>query len=91
MKTPGDRIDTIERDLGTLTIKALSLKLELSKADFKEAEHPRADDGKFGSSGSSPSSGKPQSEKTTFSPVSHTMAKTILSRSDKERSKDIDR
>jgi hypothetical protein len=49
MKTPGDRIDTIEKNLGTLMIKALSLKLELSKADFKEEDHPRADDGKFGS------------------------------------------
>lgn len=49
MKTPGDRIDTIEKDLGTLTIKALSLKLALSKGEFREEDHPRADDGKFGS------------------------------------------
>ena len=48
MKTPSDRITEIERNTNTLTIKALSLKLELSKADFKEEDHPRADDGKFG-------------------------------------------
>lgn len=49
MKTPHDRIDAIERAVNTLTIKALALKLELSKADWKEEDHPRADDGKFGS------------------------------------------
>jgi hypothetical protein len=48
MKTPSDRINTIERDLGTLMIKALSLKLQLSKGEFREEDHPRADDGKFG-------------------------------------------
>jgi hypothetical protein len=64
MKTPGDRIDTIEKNLGTLMIKALSLKLELSKADFKEEDHPRADDGKFGSgSGSHKESEKKEGEK----------------------------
>jgi len=53
MKTPGDRIDTIEKNLGTLMVKALSLKLELSKGEFREEDHPRADDGKFGSGGGS--------------------------------------
>jgi hypothetical protein len=55
MKTPSDRIKAIERNLGTLTIKALSLKLELSKGEFREEDHPRADDGKFGSGSGEPS------------------------------------
>jgi len=59
MKTPGDRIDTIEKNLGTLMIKALSLKLELSKGEFREEDHPRADDGKWGDGGGGSSGGSP--------------------------------
>jgi len=48
MKTPSDRIKAIERNTNALMIKALSLKLELSKGEFREEDHPRADDGRFG-------------------------------------------
>lgn len=48
MKTPSDRIKEIERNTNALMIKALSLKLELSKGEFREEDHPRADDGRFG-------------------------------------------
>ena len=47
MKTPADRITALEQRIDTLAIKALSLQLA-QKSDFKESEHPRADDGKFG-------------------------------------------
>ena len=48
MKTPQDRIAALEARINTLAVKALSLQLSVSKSDFKESEHPRADDGKFG-------------------------------------------
>ena len=47
MKTPQDRIKALESRIDTLAVKALSLQLA-QKSDFKESEHPRADDGKFG-------------------------------------------
>ena len=53
MKTPSDRIAAIERSVNSLTIKALSLRLALSKGEFREEDHPRDADGKFGSGGGS--------------------------------------
>ena len=60
MKTPSDRITEIERNTNALMIKALSLKLALSKGEFREEDHPRADDGKFGSGAGS---GKKEEDK----------------------------
>ena len=62
MKTPQDRIAALEARINTLAVKALSLQLTVSKGDFKESEHPRADDGKFGSGSGSGAGSSPASE-----------------------------
>ncbi len=79
MKTPGDRITEIERNTNTLMIKALSLKLALSKAEFREEDHPRADDGKFGQgSGSGKKEESSSDAETSPSQENNTQKKTIV-------------
>ena len=72
-------------------IKALTRRLKsrpmISKSDFKESEHPRAKDGRFGDKhGEHEPSGR---KKTEFSLAAHDMAKKVLSRTNKERNQDI--
>ena len=85
MKTPSDRITEIERNTNTLMVKALSLKLALSKAEFHEEDHPRADDGKFGSgSGNSGTNKKPQGESAEERHARHKKEEEDENRSRKE-------
>jgi len=91
----------MEDRIADVVIKAEIVTYNLKKSgEFKESDHPRADDGKFGGGGGSSSPKEPESQKThfpwepesskvEFSPAAHTMAKTILSRTNKERTKDI--
>jgi hypothetical protein len=49
MKTPSDRLQKINERINDLTLTALVLESRLTKAgEFREEDHPRAEDGRFG-------------------------------------------
>jgi hypothetical protein len=49
MKTPSDRLQKINERINDLTLTALVVESRLTKAgEFREEDHPRADDGRFG-------------------------------------------